>query len=77
MKTYRKRYPKGSRKAHSLEVRYCKVAIARPATLKKTELPESVELYAIEVKEINAPKGVSAICWRLLTTHPVTTYEKR
>lgn len=59
-----------------VEVRYCKVSISRPAMLKKTGLKESVELYAIEVREINAPKGVSEICWRLLTTHPVTTFEQ-
>lgn len=59
-----------------VEVRYCKVSIARPAAMKKTGLKESVELYAIEVREVNASKGVSEICWRLLTTHPVTIFEQ-
>src|SRR5665213_55717 len=59
-----------------VEVRYCKVSIARPEPLKKTGLPESVELYAIEVTEINPPKGVIKVCWRLLTTHPVMTFEE-
>jgi hypothetical protein len=59
-----------------VEVRYCKVSIARPVALKKKELPESVKLYAIEVKEINPPQGVSKVCWRLLTTHFVRTFEE-
>ena len=60
----------------TVEVRYCKVSIACPAVLNKRGLPKAVELYAIEVKEIEAPEGVSKICWRLLTTHPITTYEE-
>src|SRR4029077_5418213 len=29
-----------------------------------------IELFAIEVRELNPPAG-DAICWRLLPTHPV------
>ncbi len=60
----------------TVEVRYCQVAIARPLALNKTELPQSVTLFAIEVKEINAPSDSNAVCWRLLTTHSIITYEQ-
>lgn len=59
-----------------VEVRFCKVALCRPKTLDKNILPQSVTLYAIEVREVNAPSGSKAICWRLLTTYSVTTYEQ-
>jgi hypothetical protein len=60
----------------TVEVRHCQVAILRPASLNSMNLPESVTLYAIEVKEINAPPDSSPVCWRLLTTHSVLTYEQ-
>jgi len=60
----------------TVEVRYCQVAISRPLALNKTELPQSVTLYAIEVKEVNAPSDSNAVCWRLLTTHSIITYEQ-
>ena len=31
----------------------------------------SVQLYAVEVEEVNPPKGTEKIQWRLLTTHSV------
>ncbi len=59
-----------------VEVRYCQVAICRPATLNKTDLPKSVLLHAIEVRELNAPPDSNAVHWRLLTTHSVSNYEQ-
>jgi len=60
----------------TVEVRHCQIAIRRPATLNRTGLPESVLLYAIEVREIDAPPGSNAVHWRLLTTHSVCSYEQ-
>ena len=59
-----------------VEVRYCAIAICRPATLNKTDLPKSVLLHAIEVREFNAPPNNPAVHWRLLTTHSVSSYEQ-
>ena len=58
----------------TVEVRYCQVGICRPATLNKTDLPKSVMLYAIEVKELNAPPDSNAVHRRLLTTHGLSDY---
>jgi hypothetical protein len=55
-----------------LELRYGTVAIARPASERDRSLPEMVRLRVIEVREIDAPQGVEALCWRLLTTHEIT-----
>lgn len=60
----------------TVEVRYCQVAISRPVTLRNTGLAVSVTLNAIEVKEIHAPSGSNPVCWRLLTTHSIATYEQ-
>lgn len=58
----------------SVEVRFCKVKIAKPKSLKKAGIATEVELYAIEVKETNQTVS-NPIMWRILTTHPVDSYE--
>jgi Transposase DNA-binding/Transposase DDE domain len=55
-------------------VKYSEVTIARPAKSNSKELPPSITLYAVEVKEIN-PRTKDAICWRLLTSEQVLTFE--
>ncbi|MBC7882376.1 MAG: hypothetical protein H7Y37_13715 [Anaerolineae bacterium] len=35
-----------------------------------------LKLYAVEAKEVNPPAGQSPIHWRLMTTHPVITFEQ-
>ncbi|MCW3106723.1 MAG: Transposase for transposon Tn5, partial [Segetibacter sp.] len=62
-----------SRKAH-VEVRFCKVSIAKPALIKKEGIAKKIELYAVEVREVNGPKE-DAVLWRILTTHEVNSYE--
>lgn len=59
----------------NVEVRFCKVGIAKPQKLKKKPgLADEVSLYAIEVKEIGGPS--KSIHWRILTTHSILTYEQ-
>ncbi len=69
-----KRKQKESRIA-TIEVRYKKVLIQKPSGKISKKLPDQLALYAVEAKEINGPKK-DAIKWRLLTTHPVTTFEE-
>jgi hypothetical protein len=61
-----------ARKAH-LEIRFAPVSIRPPARLKKEKL-SSVHLWAVLAQEVNAPNGVEAINWLLLTTLPVETF---
>jgi len=60
-----------------MEVRYGKVKIARPSSCPQ-ELPEFVELYAIEAREKSEtiPADEDGVLWRLLTTHEVNSLEK-
>jgi hypothetical protein len=53
----------------SLSVRFCAVQLRAPA--RKAEQP-SIQLWAVEAREVRPPKGVAPICWHLLTTLPVT-----
>lgn len=58
----------------TLEVRYAKVIIKKPASVKDKKCPAELTLYVVEAKEINGPKNGS-IKWRLLTTHCVENLE--
>jgi hypothetical protein len=50
-----------------------KVMINRPKGRGLTEDPENLELGLVEAREIDAPKGVTPLLWRLVTTLPVAT----
>jgi Transposase DNA-binding/Transposase DDE domain len=63
-----------SRTAH-LEMRFCKVSIAKPKLIKKAEIADKIELYAVEVREVNGPKS-DAVLWRILTTHVISCYDE-
>ena len=56
-------------------LRFGAVTLKRPSTQTK-ELPETVALSAVDVREIDPPAGVEPVHWRLLTTHEVTTVEQ-
>ena len=55
-----------------VELRAGTVRIARPKNNRLDDLPDSIELTLVEAREIDAPKGKSALHWRLYTTYTVT-----
>lgn len=68
-----------------LEVRFCPIAVQIPETSKySSATPKlakqwakenaSVNLYVVQVKEVNAPEGVEGIEWTIITTKEVTNY---
>ena len=57
-----------------VEVRFCKVRIAKSVIERKKSLPTHVELHAIEVREINDTVA-NPLRWRILTTHMVNNFE--
>jgi hypothetical protein len=69
----------GKRSAHqaTLEVRFGRIAIKRPASCSDKNAPEQIELGVVEVKELpDSVVGSEApIHWRLLTTHRVVCLE--
>jgi Transposase DNA-binding len=68
--------PRRNREARNakLEVRLAKVKLKRPATCPK-HLGASVELYALEVKEVDFA-GENPVLWRWLTTHELDSLTK-
>jgi hypothetical protein len=74
----------------TLELRASRVLLPRPRQCSpwvKKEGAESIEMSAVELREINAPAGVQPLHWMLLSSEPcgttteaqqiVTDYEKR
>lgn len=68
----------GKRQARQaqLSVRFGKIVICRPKSCSDPGAPRQIELFAIEVREIDPPPGEEAVLWRLLTTHDVGTVEQ-
>ena len=64
-----------ARQAH-LSVRFGKVRIRRPKSCSDPNAPREIELFAIEVRELNLPAGEEPVHWRLLTTHAVETVQQ-
>ncbi len=58
----------------TVEIKCGRVRIKRPSRLSREHT--DIELTLVEVKEPKVPKGKTALCWRLLTTHPVETAEE-
>jgi hypothetical protein len=64
---------KRSARRASLAVRFGRVPIRRPGNCSDAAAPAEIELFAIEVRELDPPPGEKPILWRLLTTHQVET----
>src|ERR1051326_1298322 len=65
---------RGARTAH-MAVRFGRIRISRPRNCSDRDAPGEIELFGIEVRELNPPPG-DAVCWRLLTTHAVESVEQ-
>jgi hypothetical protein len=60
------------RRTARLEARFLAVALARPKSGRRADLPASVALNLVDIREIDPEPGAAPIHWRLLTTHAVT-----
>jgi hypothetical protein len=54
-----------------LTVRFGKVRVCRPKSCSDPNARRELELFAVEVRELDPPTGEPPILWRLLTTHAV------
>jgi hypothetical protein len=68
------RHGRESREAW-MAVRFVPVTIQRPPRLRHSDYPPSLQLYAVEAREIQPPPGQTPVHWRLLTTHPIRAIE--
>jgi hypothetical protein len=55
-----------------LAIRFARVPLRKPLHGGAADLPDTVTLAVVDVRETSAPAGVKPLHWRLLTTHPVT-----
>jgi Transposase DDE domain len=62
---------KRSARQATMAVRFGCVRIRRPIHCSDARAPDMIELFAIEVRELEAPAGEEPVLWRLLTTHRV------
>src|ERR671933_257888 len=65
------RPPQRTARTAKLELRFGAVEIARPVNETDRDLPRSVRLRLVEVRELDAPEGAEPLRWLLLTTHAV------
>jgi hypothetical protein len=69
------RRPGEKRRTAQLEVRAGTVRVKRPKTADAGD-PVELELTLVEAREVGAPKGVTPVHWRLLSTLPAGTAEQ-
>jgi hypothetical protein len=58
-----------------LEIRFSVVELCKPRHGGR-DLPDSILLTLVDVREMSKPDDSEPIHWRLLTTHPVTSFEQ-
>ena len=62
---------KRSARQACMAVRFGCVRIRRPGSCSDPHASDEIELFAIEVRELDPPRGEKLIVWRLVTTHTV------
>jgi hypothetical protein len=67
---------KRSARRACISVRFGLVRIRRPSRCSDPNVPEEIELFAVEARELEPPPREKPICWRLVTTHTVETVEQ-
>ncbi len=65
--------PGRSARSTQIALRFGPVSLARPRRPADRDLPVSVALYALDAREIDPPKGVEPVHWRLLSSAPIET----
>jgi Transposase DDE domain len=60
----------------TVALRFGPVTLKRPANSPDKDQAKTVSLWVVDVREVDPPRGVEAVNWRLMTTHEVTTVEQ-
>jgi hypothetical protein len=63
--------PGRSAREARMELRYAALGLKRPKRGIDENLPESVAVSVVDVREVEAPDGVEPVHWRLLSSAPV------
>jgi Transposase DDE domain len=69
--------PGRKQRVTELAVRFSSLALCRPLHGAAPDLPKTLALTLVDVREVSTPEdGSEPVHWRLLTTHAVTTLEE-
>lgn len=66
----RERADRQPRDAH-VQLRFAAMTLKRPRNTREKELPRSVDVHVVEVREPEPPPGAEPVHWILLSTHAV------
>ena len=58
-----------------MALRYGPVELRRPRNGADRDLPQSLALYALDVREVEPPKGIAPVHWRLLSSAPIDSVD--
>jgi Transposase DDE domain len=65
--------PRRKARTTELAVRFSRIVLCKPLHGAAPDLPATIELTMVDVRETSTPQDGKPIHWRLLTTHAVTT----
>jgi hypothetical protein len=66
-----KKHPSRKAREATVEIRARQIELRRPVKADDETLPETVEVHAIWVREIDAPEDSEPVDWRLYTSEPI------
>ncbi len=72
----RKIHPPRAARVAKLHFRAATVSLKRPVDQRASDLPDSLSVNVVDVREVDAPEGEEPISWRLVTTEPVTMVDQ-
>ncbi len=70
------RQPERAKRTAVVELRYGAVEICRPRDEQDRTLAATVRLWLVDLREVDPPKGVEPLHWRLVSTHEITDSAK-
>lgn len=72
----RKIHPPRTARVAKLHFRATALTLKRPVDQRAADLPDSLSVNVVDVREVDVPEGEEPIQWRLVTTEPVTMVDQ-
>jgi hypothetical protein len=63
-------------RATELALRFCRVKLCKPRHGAAPEMPASIDVTVVDVRETSKPADSAPIHWRLITTHAVADFDQ-
>lgn len=72
----RKIHPPRTARVAKLHFRAAELTLKRPVDQRAPDLPDSLSVNVVDVREVHVPEGEEPIQWRLVTTEPVAMVDQ-